>query len=296
MNASRGNEWEVVSLTASTYAAAPGPKEVEVKDDGKNSGYGDEAETSRTLFMSGHFVFPPNQHENLPLDTDKNEIVDEYEGKAVFSEVTVQKGIQSGGKEDDNLTLKGLNESEEFPGLPFLDQNYNRLASSGKEFEETAALQESIMSDKEQSLYSTDTFSSFHSETGFGGKLGIPETNEPSEQRLAFPTDSHSSEAAKDGNLPVEAWWKRRAASLYSHAKEASAFWSIFIAAAVMGIVILGQHWQQERWQILQLKWQNTINREKSGWMMGPISRLKGVIVGGHRRGSFIRGSSSSEN
>ncbi|KAE8697589.1 Origin recognition complex protein 5 [Hibiscus syriacus] len=32
-NIPRGNEWEVVSLTASAYAAAPGPKEVETKDD-----------------------------------------------------------------------------------------------------------------------------------------------------------------------------------------------------------------------------------------------------------------------
>jgi hypothetical protein len=29
-----------------------------------------------------------------------------------------------------------------------------------------------------------------------------------------------------------------------------------------MGIVILGQRWQQERWQALQLKWQASINNE----------------------------------
>lgn len=34
---SRGNEWEVVSLTASAYAAAPGPKGIETSDDGKSN-------------------------------------------------------------------------------------------------------------------------------------------------------------------------------------------------------------------------------------------------------------------
>ena len=70
-NTSRGAEWEVVSLTASTYAAAPGPEEVELKDDENGNTYGEDgaAETSRAMFMSGHFVFPPSLHENLPLGT-----------------------------------------------------------------------------------------------------------------------------------------------------------------------------------------------------------------------------------
>jgi len=29
-----------------------------------------------------------------------------------------------------------------------------------------------------------------------------------------------------------------------------------------MGLVLLGQRWQQERWQALQLKWQISINHE----------------------------------
>ncbi|KAL0775688.1 hypothetical protein Bca101_040840 [Brassica carinata] len=54
------NEWEVVSLTSSAYAASPpGPY------NSRDAYYG--AENSRGLFMSDHFVFPPSQHENLPL-------------------------------------------------------------------------------------------------------------------------------------------------------------------------------------------------------------------------------------
>ncbi|KAJ6390815.1 hypothetical protein OIU77_024931 [Salix suchowensis] len=222
-NPSRGNDWEVVTLTASTYAAAPGPKEVDQKDyeSGKASGKAydeDEDETSRALFMSRHFVLPPSQHENLSLEPVNSEILDSQAGKNVPPELGLEEGGRSSCKNEEIWPLKGLDESEEFHGMQF--------------------------------------------ETALGGSttylenLGIPE---------------------------------RRMASLYAHAKEANTFWSIFVAAAVMGIVILGQRWQQERWQVI-------INNERSGRILGPITRLKDVIVGGHRRGSFIRGSTSSGN
>lgn len=246
-NTSRGNEWEVVSLTASAYAAAPGPEEVEQKDENKdNAQKEDEAETSRALFMSDHFVFPPSQHENLPLEADNSEILNEQIGESVASVLDVEEGDKSGGKNEENFKLKELNAPEEFPGIQFLD-------------------------DKEQNIYSADPFSSLHSESGLGGsaaygeKLVIPDVNEQVESGLDYSTDTSSPKSAKDGIydgsvIPCEAWWKRRAASLYTHAKETNAFWSIFVAAAVMGLVILGQRWQQERWRALQLKWQASIH------------------------------------
>ncbi|KAJ4843634.1 hypothetical protein Tsubulata_020148, partial [Turnera subulata] len=298
--ASRGNEWEVVSLTASTYAAAPGPKEVEVKDDDK-----EVAETSHALFMSDHFVFPPSQHENLPLEPD-SEILDEHVVEDVASGLHVEEEIRSGRKNEESWTLKDLNASEEFPGIQFLNEKDNKLSVSDTGFEESATLQELNVSDKEQSIYSASAFSSLDSKTGYGSStpygenLGIPDMNETSEWDLDRAV-SNSPEPAKDDaydgpGVPCEAWWKRGAASLYAHAKEANTFWSIFIAAAVMGLVMLGQRWQQEKWQVLQLKWQASINNERTSRMLGPLTRLKDVIVGGHRRGSFIRAGASVEN
>ncbi|XP_050237514.1 ATG8-interacting protein 2 [Mercurialis annua] len=305
-NNSRGNEWEVVSLTASTYAAAPGPKEVELQDENRGSAYGEgEAESSRPLLVHGHFnfpssfIFPPNQHENLPLETDNSKALDEQVGKNAVAELGLEESDKSGRKDEENWPLKGLDESEEIPGLQFPDGK----AISGSKFEESTTLQDLVLNEKGQSMYSADPFDSLHSETALGGSdtygdnLGIPDVIEPSEQGSEFSTEISQTPKAADNDesdLPCEAWWKRRAASLYSHAKETNTFWSIFVAAAVMGIVIIGHHWQQERWRALQLKWQTNIN-EKTGRVLGPISRLKGVIVGGHRRGSFIRGSSSSE-
>ncbi|CAL1398894.1 unnamed protein product [Linum trigynum] len=310
-NASRGNEWEVVSLTASTYAAAPGPTEVELKDDDNDGDTNQvyKAETSHALFMSEHFVFPPSQHENLPLEPEHSEIVDDVTSKNLGSGYHAEEGNVSGGKDDGNWPLKGLNISEDFPGAQFFDTGSNQLLISGKEFEESAALPELHLLGKEESIYSTAAFNSLHSETGLGGSTvygGIHEINESVDQTSHLPVhSSHSSEHhAKDGQhegpkeeLPCEAWWKRRALSVYGHAKEANTFWSVFVAAAVMGLVILGQRWQQERWQVLQLKWQATLSSEKSGRVLGPISRIKDVIVGGNRcHVSLMKGPSPNEH
>ncbi|XP_062073499.1 ATG8-interacting protein 2-like [Humulus lupulus] len=299
---SRGSEWEVVSLTASTYAAAPGPEEVESKDNDKGT-YGVEAETSRALFMSGHFVFPPSQHENLPLESDNVSVYDEHGDKDVVSELAAEEEGRSSGKDEENWTFKELTITDEFPGIPFFDEKGNRLPFHGTDFEEGTNIP-GLNLIEEQDVYSAAKYSSFQTETNlvgsapYGEETAIPEYVEPSEQSLDARDLTHPFNDDKhDGSgLPCEAWWKRGAASLYSQAKEANTFWSIFVAAAVMGLVILGQHWQQERWQALQLKWQFSLNSERAGRVFGPISRLKDVIVGGQRRGSLIRSSTSSEN
>lgn len=304
-NTSRGNEWEVVSLTASAYAAAPGPEEVELNDKDKANTPAEEAETSHALFLSRHFVFPPNQHENLPLETDRVSRKD-HGDKDIVTELAAEEVGRSSGKDEENWAFKGLAVPDEFQGIQFFDEKGDRLSFHGTQFDEGTNLQ-GLNLVEEQNIYSTAKYSSFQSETALGGSTPygeetvVPEFIEPSEQDFGAGDITCSPRPSKDdehdgSRLPCGAWWKRGAASLYSQAKEANAFWSIFIAAAVMGLVILGQQWQQERWQTMQLKWQFRLNSERTGRMLGPISRLKDVIVGGHRRGSFIRGSSSSEN
>ncbi|VVB06797.1 unnamed protein product [Arabis nemorensis] len=284
-NTGRGNDWEVVSLTASAYAAAPGPKQVDLKDDEKEVTR-HEAETSHPLYMSRHFVFPSSEHENIATESSElTEICDDDKAsKKMDSGFSLEQETGSRGKEDGDLNLKGLNLSDEFPGLEF--------------FEDKGKREENIF------------MSSLHDERAIGGSHvyeqnePVHEPTEPVTPRLVVPDVSADLNPAKDekhevANVndapPCEAWWKRSAASLISQAKETNTVWSIFIAAAVMGIVILGQRWQQERWQILQLKWESSIGNEKAGRLMGPISRLKQAFVGGHRRDSFIRVSSQND-
>lgn len=257
---SRGNEWEVVSLSASAYAAAPGPEKVELNDNDEGNTIGmEEAETSRAMFMSGHFVFPPSQHENLPLEPENIEIEDIRGIEVIFPELEAEEDGRSDTKDDENWSIKGLGEPDEFPGIQFFDEKGNRLQGVN-------------LIEKEQSPCSASEFSSFHGETTGGGSPTYDEQTvipHPVE-RLEGNLDSDISQLPKPANKdkydksdpPCEGWWRRRACSLYAQAKEANAFWSIFVAAAVMGLVILGQRWQQERWQALQLKWQVSVNDE----------------------------------
>nr|GMD31602.1 ATG8-interacting protein 1 isoform X2 [Ipomoea batatas]GMD34746.1 ATG8-interacting protein 1 isoform X2 [Ipomoea batatas]GMD36444.1 ATG8-interacting protein 1 isoform X2 [Ipomoea batatas]GMD38068.1 ATG8-interacting protein 1 isoform X2 [Ipomoea batatas] len=269
--AARGNEWEVVSLTASAYAAALGSKQEDANDEHKDSGEY-EAETSSALFMSGHFVFPPSQHENLPLKQENNEILTEK----------VVKDAEFASAEGSMADMK----NEEYL----------------KKFEGDAVLQGLNLVDKEPSLYSAAAYSSLHSEEHMLGSVVLDESsasNDPFESlQQISDSDISNSPKAMDENkpdgdgLPCQAWWKRHATSLIAHAKEANTFWSIFIAAAVMGLAILGRCWQHERLHFLQLKWQLGVHNERMSRMLGPLSRLKDVIVGSERRASFIRGSS----
>ncbi|KAI5647230.1 hypothetical protein M9H77_33235 [Catharanthus roseus] len=303
--APRGNEWEVVSLTASTYAAAPGPEQVEMADAQNSDLVGEsEAETSRLMFMSGHFVFPPSQHENLPLESESKEIRSVHESVDDVNQLIADEGNRSETKEQENINSEGLAMSGEFPGIQIFDEKGNILTVGDSEFGKGKELHGLDLVDKEQSLYNSATLSSIHSEPTMGGSTtieantGTPDLIEPYDQdedSVGSNLPKYTAKSFDGCNLPCGAWWKRRAASIYAHAKEANTFWSIFVAAAVMGLVILGQRWQQERWQVLQLKW-HSINDERMGRMLGPLTRLKDVIVGGPRRSSFIAGGNSVEH
>lgn len=255
--APRGNEWEVVSLTASAYAAAPG-KQADLNDEHKSSAEY-EAETSDAMFMSGHFVFPPSQHENLPLEPENNEIQTE---QFVKNEEFVTEGDSTSDmKFEENMKVKGFGSSA-FPGIQIFDENGNILPISDAEFKEERAPHGLNLAERESILHSTAMPSSLHSEEYMAGSIIVEESSANNCPVQQGTNSGVSNKNKHDDDLPCQAWWKRQAASLVAHAKEANTFWSIFVAAAVMGLVILGQQWQQERWQILQLKWQHGLNDE----------------------------------
>jgi hypothetical protein len=65
----------------------------------------------------------------------------------------------------------------------------------------------------------------------------------------------------KEKALPCEAWWKRHAICLYKNVKEANTIWSVLVATALMGVVILGHRWHKEKWQV-NSRWRFYINNE----------------------------------
>ncbi|KAL0328428.1 UNVERIFIED_CONTAM: ATG8-interacting protein 1 [Sesamum calycinum] len=232
--APRGNEWEVVSLTASAYAAAPGPQQVEsIHDSQAKLGGENEAETSNAMFMSGHFVFPPSQHENLPLAPENSEIREEKGGEYDVSQLISDDGGKSALKDEENVGIRELM-TDEFPGIQIFDEKGDRLSAAGAYFEKDVAF------DKEKSIYNTTEFSSFHCESTIPKSDTVEEGGET--DYSVVPEDHGLDSGESNFQKPDEgksmmlvvflAWWKRRAVSLYAHAKEANTFWSIFVAAA----------------------------------------------------------------
>ncbi|GAB2271726.1 hypothetical protein Dimus_006557 [Dionaea muscipula] len=257
---SRGNGWELVSLTASTYAASPGPKGPEsVHEEHDIATDESEAETSQALFLSGHFVFPPSQHENLPIEDEDKEIHEE-EKEHVVSGMHMEDGDRSQQNEDENLHTAALQVSEDFPGVQVYDGKGESPSIDDLEFRElgdkvTVRRGANFMGN-EHVLYGSASYSSIHSGTTLGGSANLQDLLEPPES-ISDSSVPQSQKYVKDDKhddyeLPSGAWWKRPVACLRARAKETNAFWSIFVAAAVMGLVILGQKWQQERWQVLQ--------------------------------------------
>ncbi|GAB2291019.1 hypothetical protein Dimus_025275 [Dionaea muscipula] len=287
---SRGNGWEVVSLTASTYAASPGLKGPEPVHEEKGSVTDDGEEAiSRALFMSGHFAFPPRQQENLSTKEEDKEMHKKEVGEQMVSEVQTVGGDGSQQKKVDNLSISGLNAPQDFPGIQVFDgKGDSRPIIDDSDFDETTLLCKANVMDKEL--------------TTLGGSASLHELNELLERgldpfllqsQLSGNGDKDDADDKDDGHeLPSGSWWKRLAARLRVHAKETNAFWSIFIVAAITGLVVLGQKWQQERSQVLQQKWQLSLSSsEKPGKAVGSLSRFKDIIVGGSRRASYISNS-----
>ncbi|KAH9324387.1 hypothetical protein KI387_004565, partial [Taxus chinensis] len=95
----RGQDWEVVSLTASTYAACPGPKKPDEsgsrdKDKNESDVKLNENESPASLVQSQHFIFPPSHHEGLPIEKDIGEVTEIKDAK-VDSSLENLQGLEN---------------------------------------------------------------------------------------------------------------------------------------------------------------------------------------------------------
>ncbi|KAI3741314.1 hypothetical protein L1987_58986 [Smallanthus sonchifolius] len=229
--------------------------------------------------MSGHFVFPPRQQENAPSEPEKTEILENPVGKDDGSVSVKDLGgsFDSSSKEEENWDLKKLTE------LGFTENTSLNLVG------------------KEQSIYDSPTLHSLHSEAAMGALNLDDETNvldEPmdsSDTPLGPNTPNLPSEEDNHEESGYTVWLKKQAVCFYSHAKETNTLWSVFAVAAVMGTVIIGHKWQQEKWQVFRHEWKSRIHDEKVRMMAGPISRFKYAIIGGHQHDFSIRRSVSGE-
>lgn len=137
----------------------------------------------------------------------------------------------------------------------------------------------------EREILGTDSgFESFHETPVLNTKkLGLIDTH-------SALTDALLGEGVQDH--ACEAWWKRRAALWFVEARQANTLWSLALAAAVMGLVILGQRWQHERCQNNHLRLQLCSKDEKISQLIFQVARLKDALSG-RRRVPVLRTSSS---
>jgi hypothetical protein len=306
----KGNEWEVVALTESTYAAAPGPKQDVLDQFHSNVIEDGNTETSGAMFMSGHFGLSPSMHENLlqepsskekPLgmDGDHGDMVQMDSDHGVSEDVVRQGGKSE--KHEDDMHIEGLI-SEELHEAPNFDEKGNKGSFYSSDFGDVAS---SNLTVKEHSMYSTVKFDSYDDKATAGRSYKVDEDNvvaEPFESldHAINPGLSNVQKHDEEDRFnqlpsgPCDAWWRRHAVSLYGHAKNATPYWSIVVAAAVVGLVIIGHRWQRDKPQVFKLKPQLFIDDEGSGWILGPVARLKGASLGG-QNSSYISVISSTE-
>ncbi|XP_024396796.1 uncharacterized protein [Physcomitrium patens] len=91
-------------------------------------------------------------------------------------------------------------------------------------------------------------------------------------------SSKESSASALEDEHAVETWWNKPV-----HGRQASTYWSFALAAAVMGLVILGHRWQYERRQNHQLRLRLIAKEEKIGQLVLQLARLKEALSGRRR-------------
>jgi hypothetical protein len=217
----RGADWEVVTLTASAYAAAPGPE-------GKPTARGvATSNPSDPLLMSDHFVFPPSEHENLPIQT-------------TFDEIQPEKDVldASTSVEDYSFKNKGAKNDTGSERIEFYDEGRN------------LSVDDIEMRDDTPEHGSPDAEDGGH---GFVAHDEGTEAGDESDEKLDLPSKSTDCKSG-DACASCKCWLKKHMTCLYHQAKETNAIWSVVVAAALVGIVILGR-WHKDKLHINPLKW-----------------------------------------
>ncbi|XP_062184091.1 ATG8-interacting protein 1-like isoform X2 [Phragmites australis] len=220
----RGVDWEVVTLTASAYEAVPGPGGTEGKPAAGTKGL-DASNSSDALLMSDHFVFPPSEHENLPIQTS-------------FNEIQLEKDAQEASTSVEDYSFKNIWEGSE--RIQFYDEGKNLLVDDVEMRDEVPG------------------YGSAHAEDDEHGFVAHDDDNEAgadSDDKLDQPSKSADSKSC-DAGVSCKCWLKKHMTCLYHQAKETNAIWSVVVAAALVGIVILGR-WHKDKLHLDQLKWRS---------------------------------------
>jgi hypothetical protein len=92
---SKETEWDLFSLSSSAYT--------------------EKEPATESLFMSGHFVFPPNEHENLPIEPgpelEPEPVVEQGDDRVSIGYLSSPEGIKF-FEEGQHITVYDSDEEE----------------------------------------------------------------------------------------------------------------------------------------------------------------------------------------
>ncbi|KAI3950012.1 hypothetical protein MKW92_044041 [Papaver armeniacum] len=218
------------------------------------------------MFMSKHFVFPPSQHENLPVQPDcSNSVTQDSLHHNEVSRLDMEEGEKSEKFDEDSWNIKGLEVLEELHHSQFFDEK----GENSPLCEESISFQGIKLVNKEDIIDMNANLCSYHDvEASLSASRISESTTVMPEPGAAAKLDS-SSKISESHNPPEEDTHGLPCEAC----KDANALWSVVVAAALMGFV--GHMWQRESSQGRQLKWHFSISDEGLEEIVCPLSKAK---------------------
>ncbi|XP_006657630.1 ATG8-interacting protein 1 [Oryza brachyantha] len=214
------NELDMLSLASSVYTAPlfqTGFDSVYVPECGAVSNSGEGPYPG--LFISDGFVFPPSEHENLPIESEL---------------------VQSNNNNDE-----GCDE----PTKEVDDRSDANLSVSG--------------------------------DLHFANGTTVPDL---------VPPEIHAEQEKDNTNincdLPCEGWLRRKSNCLSQRIKGMTTVCTIVAAGALMGFVIIGQRWQQDKLHLHHFQF--NIGTEGVHRIVGIFSRCKDALPSSQQLKSLI--------
>ncbi|PAN09020.1 hypothetical protein PAHAL_1G452500 [Panicum hallii] len=292
----RGNDWEVVQLTASTYAAAPGPapRRPEPSEESEAKKYSTKGDDSAAaLLMSGHFSVSQTEVESLLIGADSKE---------PHKELCSQDAVSNEGDEQKYQETCKHKLEDDLPSIPSLDKGKN-VTLGDMEFDDGKALQGMSLVGEESVGFSSPIYSSIEAEKDLGRSAMESRNEKKTEEstlHIVNPKTGSSNVVSSDeqnkpdGSGPRDAWWKKQLLSLYKNAKESNNFWPIVAAAAaaaaLVGLAYFGHRWHKGKLQLQLGKQPPSGNKEKINDAVRPLNRIKDILVAGNHPSPGIHG------
>jgi hypothetical protein len=248
----RGSDWEVVQLTASTYASAPAPPP-SVSEEGEAK-KGDD-DSAAALLMSRHFSVPLNQVESLLVAQD---------GKAEQRrELGSLDAVSNEAGDDEKYQATCDHKLKD--ALHSIPPSFDK--GKGLDMDSKALQGMGLLVGEELTYSATDAalkdFTRSTTESRNEKKTGEESTTLHRANRSTEPDSSGDHNKPDGSGLPRHAWWKKQILSFYKNAKETTKFWPIVAAAAALvGMAYFGRRWQKGKLQIQPVKLQPSTGKQ----------------------------------